>query len=79
MAIVAFSGEVTIYGDCSREPKVLAGDRLKDYSYLVTAATEYFVDRPVRRCACAWLVCVCFAVVGRLFARRVSVNPDAPV
>ena len=47
VALVAFSGEVTIYGDCSREPKVLAGDRLKDYNFLITTATEYAVTLPV--------------------------------
>lgn len=51
VALVAFSGEVTMYGDCSKEPRVLAGDRLKDYNYLITAATEFAVDKPIAESA----------------------------
>jgi hypothetical protein len=47
VALVTFNGEVTIYGDGGRDPRVIAGDRLTQYDYLLTAGSEYTVDRRV--------------------------------
>ena len=51
VALVAFNGDVTIYGDGSLEPRVIAGDRLQQHEYLATAGSEYVVERRVADCA----------------------------
>lgn len=47
MALIAFNGDVTIYGDGNHEPRVIAGDRLTQYDYLVSAGSDFVVDRRV--------------------------------
>jgi hypothetical protein len=47
VGLVVFNGDVTIYGDCSRDPRVIAGDNLSNYDALVAAGTEYLVEQPV--------------------------------
>jgi len=35
LGIVAFNNEVTVYGDGATDPQTIAGDKLKDYDYLM--------------------------------------------
>ena len=48
VALVTFNGDVTIYGDGSAEPRVIAGDRLSDYDFLLSTGSAYAVTLPVR-------------------------------
>jgi len=40
LGIVSFNSEVTVVGDGSQEPQVIAGDKLFDYDYLLKNGNE---------------------------------------
>ena len=51
IGLIAFNSAVTVWGDCSKEPLVVAGSKLDSFQDLMSIGSAYELCRPARECA----------------------------